>query len=81
MISLIPNLTRSGAVLMLNGISMEATEAAGEFAMSEEFSKTLAKISGLSLQNIPHFEMLLKTTSMAGAPHKKSVVAWRKLGA
>jgi hypothetical protein len=80
-ISMLPNLTHSGTVLMLNGVTMEATEAAGEFAMSSEFAQVLAKILGTSsTQKLAHFQILLKAASMAGAPHKVDVMAWRKLG-
>lgn len=77
-ISLVPNLARNGSVLLLNGITMEATEAAGEFAMGGEFQKVLHQISNGS-EHLPHFEVLLKSTAMAGAPDKVSVVTWRRL--
>src|SRR5262249_13923449 len=77
-ISMLPNLGHTGSVLMLSGISMEATEAAGEFAMSGDFSPLLAKIFGsTSARHLPYFEILLKTAVIAGAPHKVDVIAWR----
>lgn len=79
-ISMVPNLGNNGIVLMLTGITMEATEAAGEFAISDEFPKVLAKVFGASsAEKLPYFQIFLKATSMAGAPHKVDVVAWRKL--
>jgi hypothetical protein len=78
-ISLVPNLSQSGMILMLSGLTMEATEAAGEFSMSNDFPALLAKILGpSSAQSRPYFEILLKTAVIAGAPHKVDVVAWRK---
>jgi hypothetical protein len=77
-ISLLPNLARNGAVVILAGVSMEATEAAGKFAMADEFSRELARVLGTRGQKLPYFEVLLKTVSMAGAPRKTEIVAWRK---
>ena len=77
-ISMLPNLAKNGSVLMLAGVTMEATEAAGEFSMSTDFSQVLAKIlDGTPTEKLPHFQILLKVASMAGAPRKVDVVAWR----
>jgi hypothetical protein len=73
-VSMVPNLTGNGTVLMLNGITMEATEAAGEFALNNDLPAVL------SSEKLPHFEILLKVASLAGAPHKVDVVAWRRIG-
>jgi hypothetical protein len=79
-ISMVPNLGNNGTVLMLTGITMEATEAAGEFAISDEFPRVLGNVFGLSSgEKLPYFQILLKAASVAGAPHKVAVVAWRKL--
>jgi hypothetical protein len=79
-ISMVPNLSHNGAVLLLNGVTMEATEAAGEFAMSRGFPTVLSKALGLSSkEKLPNFELLLKAASMAGAPHKVDIIASRKL--
>ncbi len=78
-ICLVPNLGHNGSVLLLSGASMEATEAAGEYAMSDDFPRMLAKILGASsAQKLPFFEILLKTAVIAGAPRRVEVVAWRK---
>jgi hypothetical protein len=77
-ISMLPNLADNGSVLMLAGVTMEATEAAGEFSMSNDFSQVIAKVLDTSpTQKLPRFQILLKVASMAGAPRKVEVVAWR----
>jgi hypothetical protein len=78
-ISMAPNLTHTGSVLLLNGVTMEATEAAGEFAMARDFPAILLKAldSGAG-EKLPYFELLLKAASLAGAPHKIDIVASRK---
>ena len=80
-ISLVPNLSHNGTVLLLlNGITMEATEAAGEFAMARDFPAVLTKALGSAPgEKLPYFEILLKAASMAGAPHKVGIVASRRL--
>ena len=40
-LALLPNLSNSGLVLLLNGASMESTEAAGDLAMSAGFPATM----------------------------------------
>ena len=79
-ISMVPNLSHNGTVLLLNGITMEATEAAGEFALSRDFPAMLSKALGfISGDKLPYFEILLKAASMAGAPHKIEIMASRRL--
>jgi hypothetical protein len=79
-ISMVPNLSHNGTVLLLNGITMEATEAAGEFAMARDFPAVLTKALGSAPgEKLPYFEILLKAASMAGAPHKVGIVASRRL--
>jgi hypothetical protein len=78
-ISLLPNLNQTGAVLLLEGIMMEGTEAAGEFAMSREFARMLSdKFGATSATKLPPFEVLLKIQAVSGAPNKVEVVAWRR---
>jgi hypothetical protein len=79
-ISLVPNLSHNGSVLMLNGVTMEATEAAGEYSISREFTSTLEKLLGKRAGGkLPFFEILIKARSVDGAPHHVELVSWRKL--
>jgi hypothetical protein len=61
--------------LLIEGTSSEATEAGGDFLLSEDefsgFEKTL-KSNGM-----PYFEVLLKTSQARGTPITASVVAYR----
>ena len=45
-----PNLTHSGTVLLLNGVTMEATEAAGEFAIARDFPSVLYEGARLAFE-------------------------------
>jgi hypothetical protein len=80
-ISLLTNASNhKGSVLLLNGATMEGTEAAGEFCMNSDFPKVLQQVLGASPRDLEQFEILLKIAVVAGAPHKVEIVAWRKPG-
>jgi hypothetical protein len=69
-IALVPNMARSGTVLILNGIDMVSVEAAGEFAMSGALSASLGGRTG-------PVEILLRVRSIAGTASKSEVIAIR----
>jgi hypothetical protein len=78
-VALLPNLSGSGCVLLLNGLSMEASEAAGEFVLREDFPQTMARLVGADAGGkMRYFEVLLKIGTIAGAPGKAEVVAARR---
>ncbi|WP_321471884.1 hypothetical protein [uncultured Paludibaculum sp.] len=78
-IAFLPNTARSGDVLLLDGLVMEATEAAGEFCMSGALTKLLSdKLRVGPHDKLPYFEVLLKIRIVSGAPHNVEVVAWRR---
>jgi hypothetical protein len=74
-VAYLPNPDRGTKVLLIEGTSSEATEAGGDYLLSEdkisEFEKTL-HVSGM-----PYFEILLKTSQVRGTPITASVVAYR----
>jgi hypothetical protein len=74
-IAYLPNPSRTGRALIIEGTNAEATNAAGEFVTSEEtMSNFLKKVPG---KKIPYFEILLKTARMSGTPFQAEVVAYR----
>jgi hypothetical protein len=74
-IAYLPNPSRTGSALIIEGTNAEATNAAGEFVTSEEtMSNFLKKLPG---NKIPYFEILLKTARMSGTPFQAEVVAYR----
>lgn len=80
-VSLVPNLGRTGTVLILAGATMEGTEAAGELVTNGELFLRLLRTMGIrdNPDRVPYFEVLLKTSSTAGAPRDSEVVAYRIL--
>jgi hypothetical protein len=74
-ISYLPNPDHKGIVMLIEGTNAEATEAAGDFLLSEDqlsgFKKTL------HAERFPYFEVLLKVSSVPGTPLTASVEAYR----
>ncbi len=74
-VAYLPNPDRGTRALLIEGTSSEATEAGGDFLLSEEefsgFEKTLHS------NGMQYFEVLLKTSQARGTPITASVVAYR----
>ena len=66
-VALLPNLARTGTVLLFNAIDMLGVEAAGEFAMNGSLG---TRQTGT--------EVLLRIRSVGGAPSKTEIVAVRE---
>lgn len=78
-IALLPNLSGTGFILMLSGVTMEMTEAAGELVASPEFPALLNKIVNAPVgeAGIPFLEILMQAKSMAGTARAPKIVAHR----
>ena len=75
-----PNLDRTGNILLVAGFDMEATEAVGQFITTEElfapfYSKLPLGRSGRS----PYFEGLVRTSKIGGAVKEMKLIAYRLL--
>jgi len=80
-ISLSPTQNGQGKVLIIQGMQQEGTEAAGRFladAAARANLKKLLRNAGASGDS-PYFEVLLKTSTVAGAPTVPTVVAVRAI--
>lgn len=76
--ALLPGLADHGNVLILEGLSMEGTEAAGEFVVNPKwFGAFLQKIGQKNTKRIKPFEVLLKLRAVAGGFADPEVVASR----
>lgn len=74
----IPNVTQTGHALLIAGTSMEGTEAAAEFCLQPESVSVILHGLGLSASSkVPPFEVLLLTSSKAGAGIGARLVAAR----
>ena len=74
-IALVPNLSKSGSVLILDGITMEASEAAGQLLMRQDFPSALNKI--LHSTSPRSLEILVRVRSLGGAASNSEIVSYR----
>lgn len=74
-VAYLPNPGHEGKVLLIEGTSSEATEAAGDFLLSAgQFS---AFRNMLHTAELPYFEVLLKTSQVRGTPLTATIEAYR----
>jgi hypothetical protein len=71
----LPKPDRSGKILLIEGTSSEATEAGGDFLLSEDQLSNFKK--KLNRSKLPYFEILLRVSHVTGTPITASVVAYR----
>jgi hypothetical protein len=74
-VAYLPKLDQSGNILLIEGTSSEATEACGNFILSEEELLKLSNI--LHTKDLPYFEVLLKVSHLTGTPISTSIEAYR----
>ena len=82
-IALLPNLTKDGSVLILQGLQQEGTEAAGRFLAETDNRRQLQRSLGISVsdsltENV-WFEALIRSRTVSGAPNSTSLVAVRRI--
>lgn len=65
-----------GEVLLIEGTTAEATETAGEFVTSEARLKQLQSLT--DAKRLGHFEVLLRSTKLAGTPLSAEIVKYRQ---
>ena len=74
-VAYLPNPDHTGSVLLLEGTGSEATEAAGDFLLSEDQLSNFQKM--LHVTKLPYFEVLLKASQVKGTPLSTTLVAYR----
>jgi hypothetical protein len=80
-LAFIPNPDQNGEVLLLQGISAEATKAVGQLATDPPRLSSALNSCGLSSSDaLQHFELLLRVNTMAGQPTQANVLACHILG-
>lgn len=78
LIALLPNLSDMGHVLVLEGLNMEGTEAAGETVTNpERLANLLRQIGHAPGSPVLPFEALLRLTSIPGGYANANVIAFR----
>lgn len=74
-VAYLPDPDHNTKVLLIEGSSSEATEAGGDFLLSEEKLGNFEKM--LHAERLPFFEVLLKTSQVRGTPITATVEAYR----
>lgn len=82
-ISLVPNSTHDGSVLILQGLQQEGSEAAGRFLADEENRRQLRKALNISgsdgVAEEVWFEALIRSRTVSGAPNSTVLIAVRRI--
>ena len=81
-ISLLPNPTHDGCILILQGLQQEGTEAAGRFLADDVNRKQLLNALGISANNVNEeiwFEALIQSRTVSGAPNSTTLIAARRI--
>jgi hypothetical protein len=77
-VALVPNLRHNGYVLIVAGTTSEGTETAGDFIANPEASGELIRtLMARNNSQLPFFEVLLKSSALAGVTKNAEVVAFR----
>ncbi len=74
-VAYLPKPEQNGNMLLIEGTSSEATEACGNFILSNEHLSTLEKL--LHTARFPYFELLLKVSHVRGTPITTTIEAYR----
>ena len=74
-VAYLPNPNHIGKVLLIGGTSAEATEAGGDFLLSEDQLSDFQK--RLHVTTLPYFEVLLKTSQARDTPFATTIAAYR----
>lgn len=81
-ISLLPNPTHDGSILILQGLQQEGTEAAGRFLADEVNRKQLLNALGVTKTDPNEeiwFEALIRSRTVSGAPNSTTLIAARRI--
>lgn len=74
-VAFMPNPDNAGLVLLIEGTNAEASEAAGDFLLSEDQLSKFKKM--LHVTTLPYFQVLLKVSAVRGTPLSATIVAYR----
>jgi hypothetical protein len=74
-VAYLPKSDHTGNVLLIGGTSSEATEAGGNFLLSEDQLSAFQK--KLHADRLPYFEALLRVTHVTGTPITEMIEAYR----
>jgi hypothetical protein len=74
-VAYLPNPSNDSKILIIEGTSVQATEAGGDFLLSEGRLSAFQKM--LHVSRFPYFEVLLKTSELKSTPFTATIEAYR----
>jgi hypothetical protein len=77
LIAYVPNLENTGHVLLIEGVNMAGTQAAGDFLFSPEQMQPMLERALDAQGNLQPFEVLLETSSIGAAASRSRVLSER----
>ncbi len=77
LIAYVPNLENTGHVLLIEGVNMAGTQAAGDFLFSPEQMQPMLERALDARGNLQSFEILLETSSIGAAASSSQVLSER----
>jgi hypothetical protein len=78
-VSFLPNLNNDGNALIISGHSSGSQEIAAEFATNEKLLKGFTDKIQQGTERLPYFELLVRTTTLAGVAQESEVISYRIL--
>ena len=78
-IALVPNLNRTGSILIIAGTEVEGTEAGGEFLTDERSVSQLTRRTRRTHRQTAYFEVLLKGSRVGGLARRFVIIYARPL--
>ena len=79
-VAYLPNLSGNGYVLLIAGLNMVTSEAAGQYVVSPALGADLRKLLRIgSYSDLPYVEVLLRTSAVDTTPSAVKVVARREI--
>ncbi|WP_263359843.1 hypothetical protein [Acidicapsa ligni] len=76
-VALIPNLNRTGRILLIEGLNMAATQAAADALLDEATMRPIIQQATRKNGTVSPFELLIETTSVDAAPLPPRIIASR----
>jgi hypothetical protein len=78
-VSFLPNLNNAGNALIIAGNSSGSQDIAAEFVTNEKLLKTFTDKIRQGDDRLPYFELLIRTTTLAGVAQESEVISYRIL--
>ncbi len=78
-VAFLPNLNNSGNALIIAGSSSGAQDIAAEFVTNENLFNSFTNMIRAGKERLPYFEVLIRTTTLAGVAQEPEVIAYRIL--